>query len=136
GGLLSGSRTGPGAHDRHLTVLSWVFVAGWLPLMAATGPATAVVAAAVAGLSQAALLSCAFTVTGTLAPGRSVTEAYALLVAALDIGCALGTALAGLLPTAALLPAGAAAGALVLAVRPPAPIGHPTVTPAPEGARS
>lgn len=136
GGLLYGSRTWPGAHDRHLTVLSWVFVAGWLPLMAATGPATAVVAAAVAGLSMAALLSCAYTVTGTLVPGRSVTEAYALLVAALDIGCALGTALAGLLPTAALLPAGAAAGALVLAVRPPAPIGHPSVTPAPEGARS
>ncbi|MEW1568600.1 MFS transporter [Streptomyces sp. NPDC093509] len=136
GGLLYGSRTWSGAHDRHLTVLSWVFVAGWLPLMAATGPATAVVAAAIAGLPMAALLSCAFTVTGTLAPGRSVTEAYALLVAALDIGCALGTALAGLLPTAALLPAGAAAGALVLAVRPPAPIGHPSVTPAPEGARS
>ncbi|MFJ4895848.1 MFS transporter [Streptomyces sp. NPDC088788] len=135
GGLLYGSRTWPGAHDRHLTVLSWVFVAGWLPLMAATGPATAVVAAAVAGLPMAALLSCAFTATGTLAPGRSVTEAYALLVAALDIGCALGTALAGLLPTAGLLLAGAAAGALVLAVRPPASIGHPSVTPAPEGAR-
>ncbi|WP_415939952.1 MFS transporter [Streptomyces sp. 039-1] len=138
GGLIYGYRTWPGAHDRHLTVLSWVFVAGWLPLTAATGPATAVVATAVAGLPMAALLSCAFTLTGTLAPGRSVTEAYALLVAALDIGCALGTALAGALPTTALLPAGAVAGALVLtAIRPPAGSGHPSVTcPAPEGARS
>ncbi|MEW1569705.1 hypothetical protein AB0454_43100, partial [Streptomyces sp. NPDC093509] len=90
------------------------------------------------GLPMAALLSCAFTVTGTLAPERSVTEAYALLVAALDIGCALGTDTAGLLPTAALPPAGAAAGALVLtAIRPPAATSHPSVTcPAPEGARS
>ncbi|MFD5814775.1 MFS transporter [Streptomyces sp. NPDC127038] len=134
GGLLYGARTRPGTPN--LTVLSGVFAAGWLPLTAAGHPATAAVAAAVAGLSMAALLGSAFVVAGSLAPSRSVTEAYALLVAALDIGCALGTAAAGLLPTAAILPAGAAAGAAVLAAAgPPAVTGHrPVSCSTPEGA--
>ncbi|MET7391433.1 MFS transporter [Streptomyces sp. NPDC005529] len=136
-GLVYGARTWPGTPGRHLTVLSWVFAAAWLPLTAANGPATAVVAAAVAGLPMAALLSSGFTITGLLAPSRSVTEAFALLVAALDIGCALGTALAGLLPTAVLLPAGATAGSLVLtALYQPAATSHPVTFSAPERARS
>ncbi|WP_327411347.1 MFS transporter (plasmid) [Streptomyces sp. NBC_01281] len=121
GGLLYGARIWSGTPGRHLTVLAWVFVASWLPLTAASGPATAVTAAVVAGLPMAAVLNGGFVVTGDLAPGRSVTEAFALLVAALDIGCALGTGLAGLLPTTAILPAGTAIGAIVLtAVRHPA----------------
>ncbi|MEU6277472.1 MFS transporter [Streptomyces populi] len=114
GGLLYGSRTWPGTPPRHPTVLSAAFTVGWLPLTAARSPAAAAAAAAVAGLTMAPLLGSAVALTGVLAPHRAVTEAYALLVAALDIGCALGTAAAGLLPTPALLPAGAGAAAAVL----------------------
>ncbi|MFD4412485.1 MFS transporter [Streptomyces sp. NPDC058475] len=116
GGLAYGSRTWSGSTAvRHLIVLAAVFAVGWVPMSWAGSPTAALLAAAVPGLVMAPLFGVAFVVTGALAPRGTVTEAHALLVAALDVGCAAGAASVGLVPTMALLPAGAAVGALVLA---------------------
>jgi hypothetical protein len=64
---------------------------------------------------MAPLLGAGFVTTSAHAPPGHITEAHALLVAFLDIGCAIGTAAAGVTHTRALLPAGAAAAALILA---------------------
>ncbi|MHB9863378.1 amino acid ABC transporter ATP-binding protein [Streptomyces sp. YIM S03343] len=87
--------------------------AGWLPLLTARTPATALAACVLSGLLMAPLLSAAYQYTSALAPAHS-TEAAALLVAALDIGCAAGTAAAGFALMPVLLPAGPAAACLVL----------------------
>ncbi|MER7688661.1 MFS transporter [Streptomyces sp. NPDC097610] len=114
GGLVYGAHTWPGTPVQHLLVLTSAFAVGWLPMVVAASSTTAVVAAAVPGLVMAPLLGVAFVVTGSLAPRGTVTEAHALLVAALDVGCAAGAACAGLFPAMALLPGGAAVAALLL----------------------
>ncbi|MFI6341097.1 MFS transporter [Streptomyces sp. NPDC050535] len=134
GGLTYGSRTWPCTTHRHLIILSAVFALGWLPLTAATSPASALAAAALPGLVLAPLLTVAFEATGSLAPRGTSTEAHALLVAALGIGCAAGAAAAGLFPTVALLPAGASVAALALAARrgpTPSPPHRPVNPPSP-----
>ncbi|MFJ4836253.1 MFS transporter [Streptomyces sp. NPDC088747] len=117
GGLGYGSRTWPGTTRQHLVVLSGAFALGWLPVTVAGDPATVVAATAVPGLVMAPLFTVAVVMTGSLAPPGTSTEAHALLVAALGIGCAAGAAVAGLVPTVVLLPAGAALAALLLAAR-------------------
>lgn len=114
GGLVYGARLWHGTAGQHLLVLAAGFAVAWLPVTLATTPATVLAAVAVPGLLMAPLLSAGFTTVAALAPRGTATEAQALLVAALDVGCAAGAAGAGLLPTTALLSAGAGAGALVL----------------------
>lgn len=114
GGLAYGARSWPGTTTRQLLVLCGGFGAGWLPMLAARTPTAALAACVLPGLLMAPLLSAAYLHTSALAPAGSVTEASALLVAALDIGCAAGTAAAGLAPTPVLLPTGGAAACLVL----------------------
>ncbi|MFI1700393.1 MFS transporter [Streptomyces bobili] len=114
GGLAYGARSWPGTTTQQLLILCGGFGAGWLPLLAARTPTAAMAACILPGLLMAPLLSAAYLRTSALAPAGSVTEASALLVAALDIGCAAGTAAAGLAPTAVLLPTGGAAACLVL----------------------
>ncbi|MEU6379638.1 MFS transporter [Streptomyces sp. NPDC046909] len=115
GGLAYGTRCWPGSTADHLIILSAVFAAGWIPLTFAGNPATVLPSAAIPGLAMAPLLGAAFVMTSALAPPGHTTEAHALLVAFLDIGCAIGTATAGLTHSQLLLPAGAAAAALTLA---------------------
>ncbi|MDX3435700.1 MFS transporter [Streptomyces stelliscabiei] len=115
GGLAYGARAWRGGTASHLIVLSVVFAAGWIPLTVAGSPTTALSAAAIPGLAMAPLLGAGFVTTSAFAPPGHTTEAHALLVAFLDIGCAIGTAAAGVTHTQALLPAGAAAAALILA---------------------
>ena len=115
GGLLYGARTWRGTTADHLIILSAGFAAGWIPLTVAGSPATVLSCAAIPGLAMAPLLSAGFVTTSTFAPPGHTTQAHALLVAFLDIGCAIGTAAAGLTHTQLLLPAGAAAAALILA---------------------
>ncbi|MFM9540069.1 MFS transporter [Streptomyces turgidiscabies] len=132
GGLLYGARLWPGTAVQHLIVLSSAFAGGWLLITLAASPTTALAGTVVPGLVMAPLLGVAFAVTGDLAPAGTATEAQALLVAALDVGCAAGAAAAGLAPTTGLLPAGAAGAALILvtarhrlsvtARRPPLPV--------------
>ncbi|GGT45785.1 hypothetical protein GCM10010254_75620 [Streptomyces chromofuscus] len=66
---------------------------------------------------MAPLLSAAYLRTSALAPAGSVTEASAFLVAALDVGCAAGTAAAGLTLTAPCYLLGNAACLVLLAAR-------------------
>ncbi|MET9914383.1 hypothetical protein ABZZ74_48120 [Streptomyces sp. NPDC006476] len=114
GGLAYGVRSWPGSVVVQLTVLCAGWAAGWLPLLATTGPAAAVAACLLPGFVMAPVLSAAYLITARLAPTGMATEAGALLVAALDVGCAAGTA-AALLPAGAwLLPAGGAAAAVLL----------------------
>jgi len=115
GGLLYGVRTGPISPAGQLALLTAGFAVGWLPLTVADRPATALCAVVLPGLAMAPLLGTAFVVTSTNAPAGRATETHALLVASLDIGCAIGTAVAYLTHTRLLLPAGAAAAALILA---------------------
>jgi MFS family permease len=133
GGLAYGARSWPGTASVHLSVLAVASAAGWLPIIWAGNPATTLAATALPGLAMAPLLASAFLVTGHLAPPGTTTEAHALLVAALDTGCAAGAAAAGLAPTLALLPLGAASAVLVLlstrrptvGSKPQLPLTHP-----------
>lgn len=113
GGLLYGARPWRGGTGHLLSVLSAVFTAGLLLLAIAPTSAAALGAVLAPGLAMAPLLGTGFVVTSALAPPGRTTEAHALLVAALDIGCATGTAAAGAAHTPFLLPAGAAAAALI-----------------------
>lgn len=114
GGLLYGARAWRGTTAAHLVILSAAFAAAWIPLTVAARHATVLSCAVIPGLAMAPLLSAAFVTTSTFAPPGHTTQAHALLVAFLDIGCAIGTAAAGLTHTPLLLPAGAAAAALIL----------------------
>ncbi|MEU0942343.1 MFS transporter [Streptomyces canus] len=116
GGLVYGARSWPGSTGRHLVVLAGTFGAGWLPLLVTGSAATTLVGGLLPGLFMAPLLAAAYLRTSALAPAGSVTEAAALLVAAQDIGCAIGAALAGLFPTPALLPVGSTAACLVFLI--------------------
>ncbi|MEU9167726.1 MFS transporter [Streptomyces sp. NPDC048420] len=116
GGLVYGVRSWPGSTRRHLAVLTGAFGASWLPLLMTGSPAMTLAGGLLPGLFMAPLLAAAYLRTSALAPIGSVTEAAALLVAAQDIGCAVGAALAGLFPTSALLPVGSTAACLVLLI--------------------
>ncbi|MET8411138.1 MFS transporter [Streptomyces sp. NPDC005195] len=113
GGLAYGARPWPGTTPQQLITLAALFSAGWLAVSVSGGPTAVFAATAGTGLFMAPLLAAAFAVTGALAPRGTVTEAHALLVAALDLGCALGTAATGLLHPL-FLPTATAAGALIL----------------------
>ncbi|MGW0578126.1 MFS transporter [Streptomyces sp. NPDC002920] len=115
GGLAYGARAWPGGTTRQLTVLAAVFAAGWLPALTMPHPVWAVVAVALPGAVLAPLLAAGFTLTGLLAPPGHAIQSHALLVAALDAGCALGTAVAVATHSALVLPAAAACAALMLA---------------------
>ncbi|MFJ8003992.1 MFS transporter [Streptomyces fagopyri] len=131
GGLAYGARSWRGSTASHLIVLSVAFAAGWIPLTVTGSPTTALSAAAIPGLAMAPLLGAGFVTTSTFALPGHTTQAHALLVAFLDIGCAIGTAAAGVTHTQALLPAGAAAAALILATtRRRLTPAHPHVLPA------
>ncbi|MFJ3825071.1 hypothetical protein [Streptomyces nodosus] len=105
GGLTYGARAWRGSTASHLIVLSVAFAAGWIPLTVTGSPTTALSAAAIPGLAMAPLLGAGFVTTSAFAPPGHTTEAHALLVAFLDIGCATGTAAAGVTHAQALLPA-------------------------------
>ncbi|MCX4573387.1 MFS transporter [Streptomyces sp. NBC_01571] len=114
GGLLYGARSWPGPTAVHLVILCAGFATGWIPLLAAGNSLLAVAACLLPGLVMAPLLSAAYLLTVRLAPAGTVTEASAVLVAALDLGCAVGTGAAGLSFARVLLPAGGAAALVVL----------------------
>lgn len=114
GGLAYGALSWRGTTQQHLLVLSCCFAASWLPLLSVGSPTAALAATAFPGLFMAPLLGAGFVAVAALAPPGMVTEANALLVAAIGTGCALGTAAAGLGTGDVLLPAGATAASVVL----------------------
>ncbi|MFF3640374.1 MFS transporter [Streptomyces sp. NPDC002564] len=118
GGFLYGRRAWPGTLTAQLHSAALLFAAGWLPLMAVTGPASAVMLTAVPGLLLTAVITSAFLTVDALAPTGTTTEAYAWLIAAVGTGQAAGTALAGALaehpPIGAALPTAGAALTLTI----------------------
>jgi MFS family permease len=119
GGLLYACRTWPGSNAAHLVAGAAGFAIGWLPLLTAPGPTAAVLLVAVPGLFLAPLLTSSFHAVHALAAPGTTTEASAWLIAAIGIGQAGGTALAGLTAhagpmTIAALPTAGAAAALAL----------------------
>ncbi|WP_232792169.1 MFS transporter [Actinacidiphila yeochonensis] len=131
GGLLYGARSWPGTTADHLLVLAAASTAGWSAYALANSPVALLFTTLIPGLVMAPLLAAAFAATSALAPRALITEAHALLVAALDLGCAAGTASAAVLHEV-LLPAAAAAAALTLA----AARHHPALTAPPKESHS
>lgn len=112
GGFLYGRRTWPGTLTAQLLSAALLFAVAWLPLMAVTGPVSAIVLTAVPGLLLTAVITLAFLTVDALAPPGTTTEAYAWLIAAVGTGQAAGTALSGALAERPLSgPALPAAGA-------------------------
>ncbi|MEV6723506.1 MFS transporter [Streptomyces xanthochromogenes] len=97
GGFLYGRRVWPGTLTGQLLLSACLFAVGWVPLVAATGPVSAVTLAAVPGLLLTAVITSAFLTVDALAPAGTTTEAYAWLIAAVGTGQAAGTAVAGAL---------------------------------------
>ncbi|OEV27522.1 hypothetical protein AN219_22780 [Streptomyces nanshensis] len=119
GGLCYASRTWPGSNAVHLVAGAAGFTIGWLPLLADPAPVTAALLVGLPGVFLAPLLTSSFHAVHSLAPAGTATEASAWLIAAIGIGQAAGTALAGLTASSgpmaiAALPAAGAAAALAL----------------------
>ncbi|MEV0446067.1 MFS transporter [Streptomyces spectabilis] len=118
GGFLYGRRTWPGTPTEQLRNAAMLFAASWLPLMATTGPLSAIALTAVPGLLLTAVITTAFQAVDTLAPVGTTTEAYAWLIAAVGAGQAAGTAMSGVFAERPLIGAAlpAVGGVLTLAV--------------------
>lgn len=113
GGAVYGRRTWPGSLTTQLLVAASAFTVGWLSLLTAHGPISAVAVSALPGLFLTALVTGSFLTVDAHARAGTVTEAYAWLIAAIGVGQAAGTALAGLLAAHPQLGAGLpAVGAL------------------------
>lgn len=95
GGALYGRRAWPGSLRTQLTLGAALFALAWLPLTLAEGPLSASLLPLLPGLFLPVVITCSFLVIEVLAPADSLTEAYAWLIAAVGIGQAAGTALAG-----------------------------------------
>ncbi|MFJ2739673.1 MFS transporter [Streptomyces sp. NPDC087440] len=119
GGALYGRRAWPGSLRTQLTLGASLFTFAWLPLVLTEGPLSASLLPLLPGLFLPVVITCSFLAIEVLAPVDSLTEAYAWLIAAVGIGQAAGTALAGQASAepvlGAMLPAaGAVATLLVL----------------------
>jgi MFS family permease len=100
--------------SRQLVLTAAVFVFAWIPLCLDPPPYTALGLAVLPGMAFGALLACAYQVVAELALPGTVVEAYGWVIAAFGLGQALGTAAAGPLAGSWVLPAAAAALALLL----------------------
>ncbi|MFE0772183.1 MFS transporter [Streptomyces sp. NPDC058861] len=95
GGALYGRRAWPGSLTAQLTTAAVAFAACWISLVTNPDPVAAVAVSALPGLALPALVTSSFLTVDALAPPGTATEAYAWLVAAIGVGQAGGTALAG-----------------------------------------
>jgi len=110
GGLIYGTRTWPGTPMRRLPVLLCGLMVGY-SLLLLTPPLPAMLfLSSLSGVFLAPTLACSFGMVDGLAPRGTVTEAFAWIVAAMTVGVAAGSALAGVVQDAAG-PTGALAGA-------------------------
>ncbi|HEY3681635.1 MAG TPA: MFS transporter [Streptosporangiaceae bacterium] len=95
GGVGYGALPVAAAPRRRLLPLVGLFALGYLPLAFPVPLALAVVLAVVSGVMLPPVLACAFMAVDELAPAGTVTEAFAWVVTAFQIGSALGAAIAG-----------------------------------------
>jgi MFS family permease len=96
GGLVYGARSWPGEEHQRFIWLIGLLAAGYLPLVWAPALPVMTVLAFVSGLFLAPMLACSFTLVDRLAPSGTVTEAFAWVVAAFNVGAALGAVAAGI----------------------------------------
>ncbi|MFJ8676784.1 MFS transporter [Streptomyces sp. NPDC093589] len=117
GGLLFGRLRLPGSTPRHLHATALGLAVGLTPFLLAPGPLASVITAVLPGLFLAPLLISVFACLEDLAPEGTLGEASAWMIAALGLGQAAGTAIAGTVgQTGPFLPAVIAlAGALLAA---------------------
>ncbi|WP_289009449.1 MFS transporter [uncultured Thermomonospora sp.] len=116
GGLVYGTRPWPGEDHRRLPYLLGALAVGYLPLASAPAPPVMLPLAFLSGIFLAPTLACSFTLVDRLAPRGTVTEAFAWIVAAIGVGAAAGSAVAGFGQDLAGVPgafAGAGAGGLL-----------------------
>ncbi|MDX5569297.1 transporter [Streptomyces sp. ID05-04B] len=122
--LSLGALAGSALFSRHawsaplstqLTVFTTAFTLAWLPLQLPAPPPALLLAVTLPGLAFGPLLTTAYCCIDVLAAPGTVTESFGWLVSAFGIGTAAGTALAGAVDGSWLVPAAAAAGALLLA---------------------
>jgi predicted MFS family arabinose efflux permease len=97
GGLYFGARPPASDPARTLTLLVAALALGYAPLALTPSPAPMVVLAILSGLALPPLLTCVFVLVDVLAPGGTVTEAFAWIVTAFLVGSSAGSAVAGVL---------------------------------------
>jgi MFS family permease len=95
GGLVYGSRVWPGEPERHVPPLLAGLTTGYALLMLTPPVPVMAMLAYLAGICLAPVLACVFGLVEGLAPRGTVTEAFAWIVAAMTVGTAAGSALAG-----------------------------------------
>ncbi|MFD4561927.1 MFS transporter [Streptomyces sp. NPDC058469] len=115
GGLLYGARSWPGTRLQHMTWLAFGFYAAWLPLLVVSTPTASALLIVLPGFCFSVLLCVACLMMSSIVPPGTGTEAFGWLIGFLNIGLALGSALAGMTGGSyAVAMLAAAATALVL----------------------
>ncbi|MCA1217361.1 MFS transporter [Streptomyces sp. 8L] len=125
GGLAYGRRAWLTSPLVQLAWLASLFAAGWLLPLAASSATALTIATVAPGLVMAPMISAAYLSASTLAPAGHATETTALVTSSLGIGCALGTAAAGVFASDLFLPAAAAAAAVTAATASARPRSRP-----------
>ncbi|MEU9663869.1 hypothetical protein [Streptomyces chartreusis] len=141
GGLLYGARAWPGTHQQHITLLAFGCAAMWMPMLAPPSPPLAGLLVTLPGICFTTMLCVGCLMLNSLAPPGTGTEAFGWLIAAINAGLAVGSALAGMADGSYLIPLLAAlAAALILSAthvtlaQPPGPCAAPAHGPHGSGA--
>jgi MFS family permease len=116
GGLTYGGRLGRTRMSTRYIGLMLLVAATTAPLIVASSLAAAIPLSLLAGVGFAPLMACQYTLVGTLADPRNVTEAFAWTSAALVSGLAAGNAAAGALVQGGGIPRAFALGSLAQVV--------------------
>ncbi|MFD9562231.1 MFS transporter [Streptomyces sp. NPDC059994] len=115
GGLLYGARARwSGTRIQHITLLAGGSAISWLPMLAKPKPILSALLITLPGLAFTAMLCVGCLMVNTVTPRGTGTEAFGWLIAAINAGLALGTALAGLADGSYIVPFLSAAAATVV----------------------
>ncbi|MGX5184970.1 MFS transporter [Streptomyces avermitilis] len=95
GGLVYGARGWPGGPLTHLMLLAVGHMAAWVPMMWGLGAAPSAALVILPGVCFSTLVCAACLAINTVAPTGTATEAFGWLIAAVNLGIAAGSAVAG-----------------------------------------
>ncbi|MGW6796833.1 MFS transporter [Streptomyces chartreusis] len=130
GGLLYGARAWPGTHQQHITLLAFGCAVMWLPMMATPSPPLAGLLVTLPGICFTTMLCAGCLLLNSLAPPGTGTEAFGWLIAAINAGLAVGSALAGMADGSYLIPLLAAVVAALILSATHGILAHPPRVPA------